>query len=46
MNLMQEAFLTAALRYIDSTHFGYHLQFHIDEAVDVAVGHFLSRGAA
>lgn len=40
---MKEAFLMAALTYINETHFGYDLEFHIDEAVDVAVGHFLSR---
>lgn len=45
MNIMQDAFLLAALYYIDVTHFGYALEFDEDEAIGIAVGHFLSRGA-
>lgn len=43
MNIMQEAFLMAALDYIDETNFGYHLEFDLDEAISVAIGHFLNR---
>lgn len=43
MGIMKEAFLMAALNYINETHFGYHIEFEIDYAVDVAFGHFLSR---
>lgn len=43
MNIMKEAFLMAAIYYINFTHFGYDLEFHEDEAIDIAVGHFLSK---
>lgn len=39
---MKHAFLIAALHYIDKTDFGYYLEFHEDETIAVALGHFLS----
>ncbi|MEN0060018.1 MAG: hypothetical protein AAGB31_14350 [Bdellovibrio sp.] len=44
LEIMKEAFLMAALHYINETHFEYDLEFEIEYAVDVAVGHFLSEG--
>ena len=36
---MQYAFTMAALEYINFTHFGYDLEFHIDEAIHIAFAH-------
>ncbi len=43
MKIMEDAFQLAALDYINRTHFGYHLTFDIDEAIQIAVSHFLRR---
>lgn len=43
MGIMKDAFLRAAHYYINFTHFGCDLEFHEDEAIDIAVGHFLYR---
>ncbi len=42
MGIMKDAFFMAALYYINFTDFGYRLEFHEDETIDIAVGHFLS----
>lgn len=39
MGIMREALTLAALDYINRTHFGYHLEFDIDEAIWIAFGH-------
>lgn len=43
MGIVQYAFLIASLDYINQTDFGYCLEFHEDEAIYVALGHFLNR---
>lgn len=43
LDIMRDAFLKASFYYINFTHFEYDLEFHTDEAIDVAIGHFLSK---
>lgn len=43
MEYMKYAFLIAALEYINVTHFGYDLQFHEDEAIEIAFIHAYGR---
>lgn len=41
MGIMQEAFLIASIHYINFTNFDYDLEFHEDETIGIAIGHFL-----
>lgn len=41
MEIMKEAFFMAALHYINFTHFDYDLEFYEDQAIGIAIGHFL-----